>query len=217
MLCHFLQSLVLPAKDPGHLSEFVYINLPHFPEVPLISTIFLSLPGSFLQPGSSVLSLQVPSSWFPSLNLCAETQFGISFLIGGSDSCFFISRTNTEELNRAVKIGGSLCCSDYALVELTVLRNMGQAMIRVKHLNFRRGNFQLFSGWDPLGNCLQEQRSWRELALLKDVFLKTQELLIAPGKEIRQGRQGINMLSKDPLVKQNSMEEIHRQWSQGQV
>lgn len=44
----------------------------------------------------------------------------------------------------AVKIGGSLCCSDYALVEFTVLRDMGQAMIRVKPLNFRRANFQLF-------------------------------------------------------------------------
>ncbi|KAK4813526.1 hypothetical protein QYF61_009252 [Mycteria americana] len=52
--------------------------------------------------------------------------------------------TNTSELIGDVKIGGSLSCSDHALVEFTVLRDMGQAKSKVWTLNFRKATFQLF-------------------------------------------------------------------------
>jgi len=51
--------------------------------------------------------------------------------------------TNTEENIREVKIGGSLCCSDHALVDFVIRRNAGLARSRVKTLNFRRANFRL--------------------------------------------------------------------------
>ena len=52
--------------------------------------------------------------------------------------------TNTSELIGDIKIGGSLGCSDHALVEFAVLRDMGQAKSKVRTLNFRKANFQLF-------------------------------------------------------------------------
>jgi len=52
--------------------------------------------------------------------------------------------TNASELINDVKIGGSLGCSDYALVEFTVLREMGKVRDIVRTLNFRKGKFQLF-------------------------------------------------------------------------
>ena len=42
--------------------------------------------------------------------------------------------TNVSELIRRVKIGGSLGCSDYALVEFSVLRVIGQAKSKVQTL-----------------------------------------------------------------------------------
>jgi len=52
--------------------------------------------------------------------------------------------TNASELVGDVKIGGSLGCSNHALVELTLLREMGITKSIVRTLNFRRANFQLF-------------------------------------------------------------------------
>ncbi|KAK4807081.1 hypothetical protein QYF61_018422 [Mycteria americana] len=52
--------------------------------------------------------------------------------------------TNASELIGDIKIGGSLGCSDHALVEFTVLRDMGQVKSIVRTLNFRKAKFQLF-------------------------------------------------------------------------
>lgn len=52
--------------------------------------------------------------------------------------------TSVGELILNVKIGGSLGCSNHALVEFAVLRNMGQVRNKVMPLNFRKADFQLF-------------------------------------------------------------------------
>lgn len=52
--------------------------------------------------------------------------------------------TNASEPIRNIRIGNSLGCSDHAVVELTVLRDMGQLKSNVRTLNFRKVNFQLF-------------------------------------------------------------------------
>ena len=57
-----------------------------------------------------------------------------------------------EESVRGVKAGGSLGCSDHTLVEFVMLRNAGLAISRVRTLNARRANFQLFKellDWIP--------------------------------------------------------------------
>jgi len=52
--------------------------------------------------------------------------------------------TNMDKLNRHVKLCSSLGCSDHDLVESTILRHTGQVKTRVRTLNYRRANFQLF-------------------------------------------------------------------------
>lgn len=51
--------------------------------------------------------------------------------------------TNAGELFTDVKTQGSLGCRGHALVEFADLRDMGQAISRVRTLNFRKANFQL--------------------------------------------------------------------------
>jgi len=48
--------------------------------------------------------------------------------------------TNASEFITDMKIGGSLCCSDHALVEFILLREMGKVKIIAKTLNFRKAN-----------------------------------------------------------------------------
>lgn len=51
--------------------------------------------------------------------------------------------TTADELIKEVKIGGSLGCSNHALMEFLISRNMGLAKSKVRIPNFRRVNFQL--------------------------------------------------------------------------
>jgi len=52
--------------------------------------------------------------------------------------------TTAEENIKEVKPGGSLGCSNHALIEFMIIGNAGMAETRVRTLNFRRGNFRLF-------------------------------------------------------------------------
>ena len=52
--------------------------------------------------------------------------------------------TNAEEIIKEVKTGGSLGCSNNALVEIVISRNIGLIKNRVRILNFERVNYQLF-------------------------------------------------------------------------
>jgi len=70
--------------------------------------------------------------------------------------------TSASELIGGVKIGGSLGCSDHALVEFTVLRDMGKVRSMVRTLNFRKANFQLFR--ELVGNRPQGKGDRTELA-----------------------------------------------------
>ena len=76
--------------------------------------------------------------------------------------------TNASELVGDVKIGGSLGCSDHALVELMLLREMETTKSIDRTLNFRRAHFQLFkeidSQKDSLGNVPQGQGNRTEPA-----------------------------------------------------
>jgi len=49
--------------------------------------------------------------------------------------------SNVEEIITGVKVGGSLGCSDHALVKFVILRNVGRAKIVVRTLNFGKANF----------------------------------------------------------------------------
>ena len=81
--------------------------------------------------------------------------------------------TTMEQLIRDVKIGGSLGCSCDALVEFTILRDMGHMKSRVRTLSFRRMNFQLFKGlvdgapWETVLSEKGAEQSWQ---FFKEIF-----------------------------------------------
>ena len=97
--------------------------------------------------------------------------------------------SNAEESIREVKIGGSLGCSDHALVEFTIWRNAGPAKSSVRTLCFRRIKLQLLNelldgiSWETLLKDLGTGQSWQ---LCKDTLLQVQWL--SPAKEVKQGR-----------------------------
>jgi len=86
--------------------------------------------------------------------------------------------TNARELISDVKTGGSLGCSDHALVQFTVLRDMGKARGIVRALNFRNANFQLCKelvSRTPWEMVLRAERSWQ---IFKEAFHRVQELSV---------------------------------------
>ena len=52
--------------------------------------------------------------------------------------------TSVNELIDDIRIGGCLGCSDHAVVEFTLQRDMRQVKSKARKLNFRKANFQLF-------------------------------------------------------------------------
>ncbi len=98
-----------------------------------------------------------------------------------------------EESVRGVKAGGSLGCSDHALVEFVILRNAGLAKSRVRTLNFRRAKFWLLKelldgiSWETVLKGMGTEQSWQ---LFKDTLLRVQRLSIPQQKKSsRGGRQ----------------------------
>jgi len=59
------------------------------------------------------------------------------------DAILDLMVTSTSELITEIRIGGGLGCSDHALVEFTVLRDMGEARSIGRTLNFSKANLQL--------------------------------------------------------------------------
>jgi len=94
------------------------------------------------------------------------------------------------EIIKGVKIGGSLGCSDHALVEFVTSRNVSLAKSGVRTLNFRRDNFKLFKEllaqipWDAVPKDKDVEESW---LLFKDAFLKAQELSVPLNKKVGRG------------------------------
>jgi len=70
--------------------------------------------------------------------------------------------TNTSELRSDVKIRGILGCSEHALVEVAVLRDVGQTKSKVRTLNFREAKFQLVKGLVNIGPPGKLPRGTRE-------------------------------------------------------
>ena len=100
--------------------------------------------------------------------------------------------TNAEESIREVKIGGSLGCSDHALVEFVIWKNAGLAKSRARTLCFRRANFQLLKEllggipWETVLKGIGTKQSWQ---FFNDTVLRAQWLSIPQQKKLsKQGR-----------------------------
>jgi len=99
---------------------------------------------------------------------------------------------NAGELIGDVKVGGSLGCSDRALVEFTVLRDKGQAKSKVRTLNFKKANFHLFKELvrrTPLEAALRDRGAEQSWQIFKDAFHRAQELSVPRCKESGKGGQ----------------------------
>jgi len=84
--------------------------------------------------------------------------------------------TSASELIGGIKTAGSLGCSDHVLVDFTVLRDTGKARTRVRTLNFRKDDFQLFqelvsrTPWETVLRDRGAEQSWQ---IFKDAFHRT--------------------------------------------
>jgi len=125
--------------------------------------------------------------------------------------------TNANGLIDAIKMGGSLGCGDHALVELTVLRDMGKETSIVRTLNFRKASFQLFKelvSRTPWYMVLRDREAEQSYQIFKDTFHRAQDLSVPMCK--KSGKEGKRPAwqSRDLLVKLKGKRELHRQWKQ---
>jgi len=108
--------------------------------------------------------------------------------------------TSAEESIREVKTGGRLGCSDHAVVEFVILKNVGLAKSRARTLCFRRAKFwllkELLSGipWEIILKGMGTEQRWQ---LFKDTLLRAQWLSPA---EVEQGRQAIVVAVQEPAA-----------------
>ena len=95
--------------------------------------------------------------------------------------------TNVEEIIKRVMVGGSLGCSDHALVKFVILRDVGLAKSGGRTLNFRRADFKLLNGsrakipWSSVLKDKDFEESW---ILFKNALLKAQEVSIPLNKKV---------------------------------
>ena len=80
---------------------------------------------------------------------------------------------------KVLKVGGSLGCSDHALVQFVISRNVGLAKSGVRTQNLGRANLRLFKellaqiSWDAV---LRDKDVEQRRLVFKDALLRVQEL-----------------------------------------
>jgi len=117
---------------------------------------------------------------------CVEDNF-LSQVVDGptrGDVLLDLLVTNTGELIGDIKVGGSLGCSDHALVVFAVLRGMGQVKSKVRTLNFRKAKFQLFKelvSRTPWESALRDKGAKQSWHICKDAFHKSARALDPQG------------------------------------
>ena len=88
---------------------------------------------------------------------------------------------NINELIGDMGIRGCLGCSDHAMVEFTLWRDMKQLKSKFRKLNFRKANFQLVGElvnkipWETVLMGKGVEQSWQ---IFKEAFFRVQELSI---------------------------------------
>jgi len=120
---------------------------------------------------------------------CTEENFLIQIIDSTTraDAILDLLVTNAREVIGDVKIGGSLSCSDHAVVMFAVLRDMGQAKSKVRTLNFRKAKFQLFkelvnrTPWETALHGKGAEQSWQ---IFKDTFHRAQELSVPSSEKL---------------------------------
>jgi len=94
-------------------------------------------------------------------------------------------------VNWLVTWGLAIACSDHAMVEFTCLRDIGQAKSKIRKLNFRKANFQLFGElvnktlWESVLKDKGAECSWQ---IFKEAFARTQSLSTSIGSQEKRTR-----------------------------
>jgi len=128
--------------------------------------------------------------------------------------------TSAEEIIKGIKGGGSLGCSDCALVEFVILRNVDLTKSGIRNLNFGRANFRLFKAllaeisWDSVLRDIDVEESW---LLFKSALLKAQEVSIPLNRKVGRRDRKPAWLSKDLLGKPRAKKDAYKLWIQGCV
>jgi len=88
---------------------------------------------------------------------------------------------NANELIGDIRIRGCLGCSDHAMVESMHQRDMRQVKSKIRMLNFRKADFQLFRElvnkipWETVLTGKGAEQSWQ---IFKEAFFRVHELSI---------------------------------------
>ena len=128
--------------------------------------------------------------------------------------------TSAEEIIKDVNVGGSLGCSDHALVEFVISRDVDLEKSGVRTLNFGRANFKLFNGllakipWDAVLKDKDVEESW---LLFQDALLKAQEVSIPLNKKVGRRDRKPAWLGKDLLGTLRAKKGVYKLWEQGSV
>lgn len=97
-----------------------------------------------------------------------------------------------KKVIKKVKIGGGLVCSDCALVEFTVFKDIGKGKSRVKTFRLRQPNFGLFRALvhgSPWETALRDKGVYVSQEILEDIFLRSQALSVHVYKSGKEGKR----------------------------
>jgi len=119
-----------------------------------------------------------------------------------------------------VKVGGSLSCSDYEMVEFRILCGGSRAINGIKTLDFRRANFglskHLLEGipWVRALEGRGVQESW---SLFRHHFLRAQDQCIPLGEKSSKVGRRPAWMSKELLVELRQKRKVYRMRKDGQA
>ncbi|TRZ07865.1 hypothetical protein HGM15179_019241 [Zosterops borbonicus] len=123
------------------------------------------------------------------------------------DAILDLMVTSVSKLIGDITTGGSLGCSDHALVEFAVLRDKGHIRRKVRPPNFRKAIFQLFKEkvnripWETaLRDKGVEQSQW----IFKDIFHGVKDLVNPREKKSGKESKMPAWLNRDLVVKLKS-------------
>lgn len=125
--------------------------------------------------------------------------------------------TNKEGLVEAVKVKGSLGCSDHEMVEFGISRGRNRVP-RIASLDFSRANFGLFKHllreipWDKVLEGKGAQDSW---LAFKDCFFRAQEQSDPTGKKSGKRARRPSWLNREVLGKLRWERTVYRSWKEG--
>jgi len=112
--------------------------------------------------------------------------------------------TNKEGLVEDVKFGGSLGCNDYEKVEFRFLHGGSRVISRIKVLDFRIANFDVFKdllGGIPWFRALEGRGVQESWLLFKHYFLHAQDRCMPLSKKSSKGGRRPAWMSKELLAK----------------